>query len=490
MSGSTNDRRRWLVLAICCSSIFLVVLDISVVSVALPSIARDLHATMSGLQWTIDAYTVVLAAFLVLAGSAADRYGRRRTFQTGLAVFALGSLLCGLAPGTGWLIAARAVQAVGGTMLNPVALAIIVTTFTAPAERARAIGVFGSISGLSLALGPIIGGTLVDTFGWPSVFLVNVPIAIAAIMCTALFVPESRATRPRRFDPVGQVLVAAFMGCLVYAITESRVLGWTSPVIIGLLVVAALGVAGLAVHEPRRADPLLELRLFRSIPFTAAIVTAMFGLCGFGAFLFLTTQYLQEVRGLSAAAAGLTLLPVGALIAVLSPVTGRVVGSRGPRLPLVVSGSALAGGGAASLGLTPDTPMPVVVGIYLLFGLALATLNPPVTNTAVTGMPRSMAGVAGSLVSVGRQTGTSLGVAVAGTMAGSVADASFTDSEHGVWWLLLALGVCIVLLAILSTGRRAAATANRAADVLQQMDIHPPVNPRSSLPQSVAINSD
>ncbi|TDP96693.1 MFS transporter [Labedaea rhizosphaerae] len=477
----SNDRRRWLVLAICCTSIFLVVLDISVVSVALPSIARDLHATMSGLQWTIDAYTVVLAGFLVLAGSVADRYGRRRTFQTGLAVFALGSLLCGLAPGTGWLIAARTVQAVGGTMLNPVALAIVVTTFPAPAERARAIGVFGSISGLSLALGPIIGGTLVDTFGWSSVFLVNVPIALAAIVCTALFVPESRAARPRRFDPVGQVLVAVFMGCLVYAITESRVLGWTSPVIVGLLVLAALGVAGLVAYEPRRTDPLLELRLFRSVPFSAAIVTAMCGLCGFGAFLFLTTQYLQEVRGMSAAAAGLTLLPVGALIAVLSPVTGRVVGSHGPRRPLVVSGAALAAGAAASLTLTPSTPLLAVVGIYLLFGLALATLNPPVTNTAVTGMPRSMAGVAGSLVSSGRQTGTTLGVAISGTVVGSMTDTSFTEAEHGVWWLLLVLGVCIVLLALLSTGRRAAATADRAAELLQQLDV-PPVSATGAVP--------
>ncbi len=202
-----THRRRLLVLAICCVSMIVVVMDISVVNVALPSIGRDLHAPVSGLQWTVDAYTLVLAGFLVLAGSTADRVGRRRVFQAGLAAFGAGSLLCGLAPTIGWLIAARAVQAVGGTMLNPVAMAIIATTFTDPRERARAIGVFGSMSGLALVLGPILGGALVDGFGWRSIFWVNVPIVAAAIVLSALFVPESRAARARRFDPVGQVLV-------------------------------------------------------------------------------------------------------------------------------------------------------------------------------------------------------------------------------------------------------------------------------------------
>jgi MFS family permease len=201
-AGELSQHRRLLVLTICCASIAVVVMDISIVNVALPAIRRDLHASVSGLQWTVDAYTLVLASFLVLAGSTADRAGRRRIFQIGLAAFGLGSLLCSLAPGTGWLIAARALQAAGGTMLSPVAISIIANTFPGPAERARAIGVFGSVSGLSLALGPILGGALVDGFGWRSIFWVNVPIVSAAIVCTALFVPESRAARARRFDPV------------------------------------------------------------------------------------------------------------------------------------------------------------------------------------------------------------------------------------------------------------------------------------------------
>jgi EmrB/QacA subfamily drug resistance transporter len=468
-----SHRRRLLVLAICCASIIVVVMDISIVNVALPTIHRDLHTSESGLQWTVDAYTLVLASFLVLGGSTADRLGRRRVFQTGLAAFGLGSLLCGLAPGIGWLIAARAVQAVGGTMLNPVALAITANTFPDPAERARAIGVFGSMSGLALALGPILGGVLVDGLGWRAIFWVNVPIVVAAIVCAARFVPESRAARARRFDPVGQVLMIGVLGGLVAAIIESGRLGWTSPVILGLLAVAALSGLGILRYEPRRADPLLELRLFRSVPFSAAIVMALQALCGFSAFLFVTTQYLQDVRGRSALATGLCLLPVGVLVLVLSPRTGRLVGTRGPRLPLVVAGTALALGGAVSLGIGPATPLPAVIASYLLFGIFLGTVNPPITNTAVSGMPRSMAGVATALASAGRQTGTTLGVAIAGTVVGSAlarGGTAFTSAEHGVWWMVLGLGAGLGALGLLSTGRWARTTAGRAAALFEAVD--------------------
>ena len=481
-AAELSPRRKSLVLAICCISMVVVVMDISIVNVALPAMGRDLRARESGLQWTVDAYSLVLAAFLVLAGSTADRVGRRRVFQFGLAVFGLGSLLCGLAPGIGWLIAARALQAVGGTMLNPASVAIVANTFTGTAERARAIGVFGSTSGLALALGPILGGGLVDAFGWRSVFWINVPIVAAAIACTALFVPESRAARARRFDPVGQALMVLVLGCVVYAIIESTSLGWTSPLIVGLLAVAALGVAGLIGYEPRRADPLLELRLFRSVPFSSAIAMALFALCGFGAFLFVTTQYLQDVRGLSPVTAGLCLLPVGLPVLALSPIAGRVVGARGPRLPLLVAGTALALGGGASLWLGPTTPLAAVLGIYLVFGVFLGAVNPPITNSAISGMPRSMAGLAGSLASTGRQAGTTLGVAISGTIIGpalahggpaftgtaftstvftSTAFTStvFTSTAHGVWWMVVALGAGILILGAVSSSRWARGTA-------------------------------
>jgi EmrB/QacA subfamily drug resistance transporter len=494
-AGRLSRRRRLLVLAICCASIIVVVMDISIVNVALPAIRRDLHASESGLQWTIDAYTLVLASFLVLAGSTADRVGRRRIFQTGLAAFGLGSLLCGLAPGIGWLIAARALQAVGGTMLNPVAMAIVANTFPEPAERARAIGVFGSMSGLALALGPILGGVLVDSLGWHAVFWVNVPIVAAAIVCTALFVPESRAARARRFDPVGQVLMIVVLGSVVYAIIESASLGWASPVIIGLLAAAVLGVLGILGYERRRADPLLELRLFRSLPFSSAILNAIWALCGFGTFLFLTTQYLQDVRGMSALATGLCLLPVGLLVLLLSPVTGRLVGAHGPRLPLVIAGTALAAGGGASLWLGPATPLPAVLAVYLLFGLFLGTVNPPITNSAVSGMPRSMAGVAASLASAGRQTGTTLGVAISGTIVGAAlarGGTAFTGAAHAAWWLVLALGLGIVTLGLIGSGRWALGTARRAAALFEGVErgADPRTAPTRAPVSSLASGSD
>ena len=464
-TAGLSPRRKSAVLAICCISMIVVVMDISIVNVALPAMGRDLRAPESGLQWTVDAYSLVLAGFLVLSGSTADRAGRRRVFQVGLTAFGLGSLLCGLAPGIGWLIGARVLQAVGGTMLNPAALAIVANTFTGPAERARAIGVFGSMSGLALALGPILGGALVGAFGWRSVFWINIPVVAVAIVCAALFVPESRAARARRFDPAGQALMVVVLGSVVYAIIESTSLGWASPVIVGLLAVAALGVAGIIACEPRRADPLLELRLFRSVPFTSAIAMALFALCGFGAFLFVTTQYLQDIRGLPAVAAGLCLLPVGLPVLVVSPLTGRVVGERGPLLPLMVAGTALALGGAMSRWLGPATPLPGVLAIYLLFGVFLGAVNPPITNTAISGMPRSMAGLAGSLASTGRQAGTTLGVAISGTVVGpglARGGVAFTSAAHGVWWMTAALGAGIVILGLVSTRPWAVRTAVRA----------------------------
>src|ERR1700691_1923570 len=215
-----SRRRQYLVLAICCLSLFIVGLDATIVNVALPSIGRELHSSVSGLPWTIDAYSLVLASLLMLSGSTADRVGRRRTFQTGLALFTLGSLLCSVAPGLGWLVAFRMLQAVGGSMLNPVAMSIIVNTFTDRAERARAIGVWGAAVGVSLALGPVVGGLLIASVGWRGIFWVNIPVGLAAILLTALFVPESKAPHPRRLDAVGQVLVILTLASLIYGIIE------------------------------------------------------------------------------------------------------------------------------------------------------------------------------------------------------------------------------------------------------------------------------
>src|SRR5947209_8079525 len=256
-------------------SLLIVGLDSTIVNVALPAIHRSLHASFSGLQWTIDAYTLVLASLLMLAGSTGDRVGRRKVFQTGLVVFSLGSLLCALAPTLELLVAARVLQAVGGSMLNPVAMSIIRNVFEDPRERAQAIGVWGAAIGLSMALGPFVGGALVDSVGWRAVFIVNIPVGVAAFALTAAFVPESRAERPRRIDPVGQVLVIVTLASLTYAIIEGPRSGWTAPDILGLFSVSLVSAIALVLYELRRREPLLEMRFFRSAPFSGATAIAV-----------------------------------------------------------------------------------------------------------------------------------------------------------------------------------------------------------------------
>src|SRR5690242_3889659 len=289
-------------------SLLIVGLDNTIVNVALPSLQRDLHASVSGLQWTVDAYTLVLASLLMLSGSTADRLGRRRVFQTGLLVFTVGSLLCSVAPSLGWLVVFRMVQAVGGSMLNPVAMSIITNTFTDPAERARAIGVWGGVVGISMAAGPIVGGALVGSVGWRAIFWINIPVGLAALALTALFVPESKAPRPRRPDPVGQLIVIVALASLTYAIIEGPTFGWGSPKILGFFCLAAIAVVALVGYEPRREEPLIDLRFFRSAPFAGATVIAVSAFAALGGYLFLNTLYLQDSRHYSALHAGLLML--------------------------------------------------------------------------------------------------------------------------------------------------------------------------------------
>ena len=465
------------VLAICCMSLLIVGLDATIVNVALPAIHRELHASVSGLQWVIDAYTLVLASLLLLGGSMADRFGRRRVFQIGLVVFSLGSLLCGLSPTLGWLIAARVVQAVGGAMLNPVAMSIIRNVFEDPRERAMAIGVWGGVFGLSMALGPVMGGALVDSVGWPAVFFVNVPVGAAAIVLTALFVPESRAARPRRLDPVGQLLVIAALGTLTYAIIEGPRHGWTSPEILGLFAASVASFVGLVFYELRRREPLLEVRFFRSVPFSGAAAIAVLAFAGFNGFLFLNTLYLQSVRGLSPLDAGLYMLPTAAMLLVFSPLSGRIVGRHGSRRPTVIGAVAMIAGAAMLLSLSPTTPYSYLLISYFAFGLGVGLINPPITNTAVSGMPGDQAGVAAAVASTSRVVGVTLGVAVIGAVTGGNVEGSigpsFAYATHSGWAIIVGLGVGVLVLGLVTTGRWAIETAHRTAERLTDRPVAP-----------------
>jgi EmrB/QacA subfamily drug resistance transporter len=468
-----DRRKRLVILGICSMSLFIVGLDATIVNIALPAIHRSFHSALSGLQWTIDAYTLVIASLLMLSGSTADRLGRRRVFQCGLALFSFGSLLCAVAPSLGLLIAARVVQAIGGSMLNPVAMSIIRNVFEDPRERAQAIGVWGALFGISMALGPVIGGILVDSVGWRSVFLVNVPVGIVAIILTALFVPESRAPRPRRVDPVGQVLVIVALATLTYAIIEGPEAGWLSAQTIVFFVVAVSAFVGLVGYELRRREPLLEVRFFRSAPFSGATVIAVALFMAIGGFLFLNTLYLQNVRGLSPLDAGLYTLPMAGVMMVVSPLCGRAVAAFGTRWPLVSGGLVVLISGLILTRVTPHTSFVVLVVAYVLFGAGNGLINPPITNTAISGMPPSQAGVAAAVASTGRQVGVTLGVAVLGSLAAGGLTAigpGFTAATHVSWWIVVGLGALILVMGFLTTSEWALGTAGRVADEFRDQD--------------------
>ncbi|MEU6181690.1 MFS transporter [Streptomyces coeruleorubidus] len=469
-----SHRRRMLVLAICCMSLLIVSLDNTVLNVALPSMQRDLHASTSGLQWTIDAYTLVLASLLMLAGSTADRIGRKRVFMAGLVVFTLGSVLCSLAPNLEALVAFRMVQAVGGSMLNPVAMSIITNTFTDPRERARAIGAWGAVVGISMAAGPLVGGLLVESVGWRSIFWINLPVGLAALLLTLRFVPESRAGKARRPDPVGQLLVIALFGCLTYAIIEapSTPLASVAP----LAVVALAALAGLLWFEPRRTEPLIDLRFFRSAPFSGATVIAVSAFAALGGFLFLSTLYLQNVRGVTALEAGLWMLPMAAPTFLCAPLSGRLVGSRGPRLPLLIAGCAMTTSGVLFAVFEAETSNSTLFAGYVLFGIGFGFVNAPITNTAVSGMPRAQAGVAAAVASTSRQLGQTLGVAVVGAVLAAGVGASsyremFVSAARPGWWIIAVCGFAVLALGAVTSGRWARGTAERTAERLESAEV-------------------
>lgn len=474
-----SARRRQSILAICCMSLFIVGLDVTIVNVALPTISTDLHAPISGLQWIMDGYTLVLASFLMLGGSSGDRFGRRRVFQTGLVLFTLGSLLCSIAPSLGWLVAARVLQAIGGSMLNPVAMSIITNTFTEPKERAKAIGVWGAVFGLSMALGPIVGGVLVSGVGWRGIFWVNVPIGIAALVLTARFVPESKAPRSRRFDPVGQGLIIFLLADTIYAIIEGPHHGWGSPLIVTLFAAAAVAAVALVRYEGRRKEPLLDPRFFRSVPFTGATVSAVCAFTTIGGFLFLNALYLQDARGFSALHAGLLTLPMAAANLVASPFSGRLVGAYGARVPLVAASGFMLAAGLLLTTFTTTTSLYVVAVAYVLVGLGFGLVNAPITNSAVSGMPREQAGVAAAVASTSRQVGSSLGVAVFGSILAS--GGSFTGASRACWWIVVGCSSAIGVLGIITTGPKARASAARTAAIFAPAAVGPEAKTKAAV---------
>ncbi|OBG85348.1 MFS transporter [Mycobacterium sp. NS-7484] len=467
--GSLSARRKAIILVSCCLSLLIVSMDATIVNVALPSIRDDLAATPSQLQWIVDVYTLVLASLLLLAGATGDRLGRRRTFQLGLTVFAVASLLCSLAPNIETLIAARFLQAIGGSMLNPVAMSIITQVFTGRVERARAIGVWGGVVGISMALGPIVGGALIEYVDWRSVFWINLPICALAVVLTAIFVPESKSTTMRDLDPVGQALGVAFLFGVVFVLIEGPGYGWTDPRTLGVAIVALLALVAFLRYESQRRDPFIDLRFFRSVPFASATVIAVCAFAAYGAFLFMMSLYLQTERGYSAMHTGLIYLPVAVGALIFSPLSGRLVGRYGSRPSLLAAGATITVATILLTRLTADTPVWQLLAMFAVFGIGFSMVNAPITTTAVSGMPLDRAGAASAVASTSRQVGVSIGVALCGSVAGTAladAGADFAAAARPLWFVCAALGLVIFALGVASTTPWALRSAQRLAPLI------------------------
>jgi MFS family permease len=301
---------------------------------------------------------------------------------------------------------------------------------------------------MSMALGPLLGGGLTQAIGWRAIFWINVPIGIAAVILAAIYVPESKAARARAFDPVGQVLVFIGLTALTYSVIEGPRAGWASLEIRGLFLVAALALIAFLFYEPRRTDPLVNLRYFRSVPFSSSIILGFSSFSSFSAFLFLNTLYLQQVRGLPAFRTGFMVLPLAVVMMVTSPWSGRLIGKYGTRPSLYLAGSGFLLSTLLLTQLSPTTPLPLLMLAYALFGLGLGVVNPAISNNAVAGMPLSQAGVAAAIASTSRQVGAALGIAIAGTVV-NVSRAQglgFTPATHPIWWVMTGCGIITLFL--------------------------------------------
>lgn len=435
-------------------SLFLVGLDTTIVNIALPAMARDLQVGIRGIAWTVDAYTLVLAGLLISAGAVADRVGRRRVFRLGLVLFGLASAACALAPSVGLLIAARVVQGVGASMLSPVALAIVVNVFTEPRQRARAIGVWAAVFGVAMAAGPVVGGVLVAELGWRTVFWVNLPVIAAVLVATAVVVPESHARTARRLDVPGQLLLIIVVGGSVALLIEGPAIGWMSPTAVTgyAIVIAAAAVFGWI--ETRRREPLVDPRLFRSLPLSGAVLAAVAVFVALNATLLLGTLYLQEAQGMHPTAAGAVMLALAVPAIVCAPLAGVVVARVGARLPLTLAGGFLALGGVFLVAVGDHADTPVLLAAFLLVGVGFGLANPPITNTAVSGLPADQAGVAGGITSTARQFGAAVGIAAAGAAVSGATPAGLAGAARPGWALVAGCGLLVMLCARLSPGRR------------------------------------
>ena len=411
-----NAREKGIVLLTMCFALAMAMLDNTVVNVALPSIQKDLGAGFSQLQWIVDAYVLAFASLLLTGGILGDRYGRKRIFLTGLSVFTLFSLFCGLSSTPQQLIVARALQGVGGALLIPGTLSIITVTFP-PHERAKALGIWAGVSGIALALGPTLGGYMVEHLGWASVFFLNVPIGIVAFLIAMSTVRESRSEQERQLDIVGLILGTAALFCVTYGLIEANALGWSNLRIIASLTMFAVLLAAFLRWELKNPHAMMPMRFFRIPAFSAGNTVAFSISLGMFATFFFLTIYMQTIHGYSPFQAGAAFLPLTVAIIVTAPNSGKYASKHGSRAPMTY-GLCLAGGGLILLGLllTPTTPYWVMFPIYLAMGHGMGATMAPMTAAVMNSVGRQRAGLGSAMTNTSREVGGVLGIALLGAI--------------------------------------------------------------------------
>lgn len=423
----TVHRYRWVTLGVLCLSLLIIVMDNTILNVAIPSLIRSLGASNREIQWVIDAYTLAFAGLLLTTGSLSDRFGRKGALQLGIVLFAIGSTASALTSTPNQLIFTRAFMGIGAALIMPSTLSILTNVFRDPTERARAIGVWAAFSGLGVALGPILGGLLLAHFSWHSVFWVNLPIGGTALVLGMFFVPTSRDPRQARLDPAGALLSILALGSLLFTIIEGPSLGWTSAPVLVAAVVAVAGFASFITWERRVDQPMLDVTVFANPRFTAASLTLTMVFFALFGSLFLMTQFWQLVQGYTALQAGVRLLPYALTIMVTAPTAARVVERIGTKR-VVVGGLLLVSLGLGLLStISPGSPYLMVIAFYIVMAAGMGLTMAPATESVMGALPRERAGVGSAINDTTRQIGGALGVAVIGSVVTTVYGGRIAD---------------------------------------------------------------
>jgi EmrB/QacA subfamily drug resistance transporter len=419
--------RRWATLAVLCLSLLIIVMDNTILNVAIPSLITDLDASNSEIQWIIDAYTLVFAGLLLTTGSLSDRFGRKGALQLGIVLFGLGSASAALSASTLHLTLSRAFMGIGGALIMPSTLSILTNVFRDPRERGRAIAVWAGFSGLAVAVGPVTGGLLLRHFEWSAVFWVNIPLGALALVAGYFLVPTSKDPNQGRLDPFGAVLSIVGLGALLFGIIEGPTKGWTDPLVSGAFVLGVAAVAAFILWELHTDHPMLDMRFFRNPRFTAAnsaITMTFFAMFG---SMFLMTQYWQFVHGYSPLGAGVRLIPYALTMMVMAPMSARIVERAGTKR-VVTMGLLTVSVALVSLSfIKATTPYPLAITLFCLMAVGMGMTMAPATESVMGSLPREKAGVGSAVNDTTRQMGGALGVAIIGSVVSSVYAANISD---------------------------------------------------------------